>query len=370
MRAARKPTGGSVYHEMPADCGVRNYLMLIGPTLGGTDYPFDIAWSAIGDHTDFATGDSGIASVPGADPIVMTGLTNDLLIIIKENSLYRLWYTGGNDVFNMSLIAEGIGSLSPKSGVNLPDGRLAFLAADKRIRAVTGTPGDVAIVSDAVSDWLREIPDASRSKVCALRIVGQRLTCWSIPYGTGQTTNNRTIVVDDDGAWGRLDVSAAAMGAWDAEVQWTIDTMPFAAIDDITWNTIDNDPAPNGLLYPIYAGHDGKVYRMLAAAGAATATLIVSVDMGNGGDPDSFKRLQRIRGFLRGETSGSVAVSVRGDGESSWTSWGTMALTDTHEAILREVTGDKRARYFEIKLTGSAFRLIGMMLEYVDSGRR
>jgi hypothetical protein len=347
-----------------------NYLMLIGPTLGGTEYPFDIAWSAIGDHTNFSEGDSGIASVPGADPIVAGGLVNDFFIIIKEQSIYRWWATGGDGVFNLSLIQEGIGTLSPQSLINLPDGRLAFLGADKRIRAVTGTPGDVAIISDEVSDWLREIPDASRSKVAALRILGEKLTAWSIPYGAEQTTNNRTLILSDEGQWGRLDIGALAFSAWDAEEQWTIDTIPYSTIDTIAWTTLDNDKAPNGLLYPIYAGSDGKIYRLLATPGGQAATLILSVDMANGGDPDAYKRLQRIRGFFRGESAGSVTLSVRGDGQADWTSWGTMNLTSTAETTLQELTGDKRARYFEIKLEGSVFRLIGLMLEYVDSGRR
>jgi len=75
----------------------------------------DIDWCAQSDHTEWLGGDSGSATVEGDDFLTGGGIFGDYLILMKSETIHRLWLVASSLVFNASMMKRNMGCDAPGS---------------------------------------------------------------------------------------------------------------------------------------------------------------------------------------------------------------------------------------------------------------
>lgn len=116
----------------------KNFLVYGYPTKSGTAYPHTIGWSAAADpgtlpttydpaSTTTEAGDQPIGETPD---VIVDGLARgEVFLVYKEQSIYRMEYIGGQQVFavkrlpgNFGMLARGCAADTPKGHVVLANG--------------------------------------------------------------------------------------------------------------------------------------------------------------------------------------------------------------------------------------------------------
>ncbi len=94
-----------------------NCLFMMNCNEGGNTLPHRVRWTGIADANDLTSNLAGAFDLLDTpDHIVGAVIIGDRLFVVKERSIWEVYYTGTvGQIFNARLIHEGIGSLSPQS---------------------------------------------------------------------------------------------------------------------------------------------------------------------------------------------------------------------------------------------------------------
>jgi hypothetical protein len=361
-----------------------NYLILGYTVKDGTTDPSDITWCALGDHTNWLTGDSGSGSISGADAISGFGQLDNFLVIFKTRSIHRMWLTSSDLIFNIAAMNRTVGCEAPHSIVNGNRGELYFFASDFTFRAMGGAGGEMAVISENVADHVRDIPDNYVSAIAGAFYPKLRLVLWAIPAATAASAVNSILLTYREGVWTRHDTVVSAFGVYKRGTGYTIDTIPFASIDGITWPTIDSTEALSGYMPQICGNYSGNVYTLFsseteAGGGSYTGFAVLATDLAGGQGTSIYKRALRLKTYWRaGLVDGQMAtIYAQLDHEGTWRTIGTVQLYDAAVGdsndviIMRELPCDLRAKHFLFKIeAANPFMFVGLVTEFIVLGNR
>lgn len=240
----------------------KNYVVYLAPTKSGTASPHTVGWSAAADpgtlpttyDTTSTTTDAG--DVPlGETPDVLVDCLpfGEVNIIYKEQSMYRMEYIGGQQVFafkripgNFGMLARGCAAATPKGHVVLANGDVVL---------VDGVNEPQSLLDGRLKRWLFETQiDSTVYKRCfvvANPTKSEVLICYP---AYGQTSCTRALVWNwKDNTMGRRDlpnVTYAASGMLDYSQGNKWSDYGGVSWSDLTkaWNANDYTPADARLI--------------------------------------------------------------------------------------------------------------------------
>ena len=219
-----------------------NYVITGYVYSGGSALPQQYEWCAIGDATNWSTGDSGAATIPGSAFITgfASGELEGFKLLTTEEAIYRLNLVSGDQVFDRQVVTKDIGVISNDSMVN-KDRFVYAWTSDNKFRKISlsswqsvSEPIDI-ITTDVHPDYEKNIQGVYDEQF------GQIL--WLIPTSSSTGTLNQVLVYDIDNpspAWGTLDVEGACFGTLLRETAYTWDTLPYATWEVWTWDQWDS----------------------------------------------------------------------------------------------------------------------------------
>jgi hypothetical protein len=121
----------------------RNYLVYGYPTKSGAAYPHTVGWSAAADPGTLpttydpasTTTDAGDVPLGETPDVLVDGLPlGEIFVIYKEQSMYRMEYIGGQQIFsfkripgNYGMLARGCAAVTPKGHVVLANGDVVLV---------------------------------------------------------------------------------------------------------------------------------------------------------------------------------------------------------------------------------------------------
>jgi hypothetical protein len=120
----------------------------------------------------------------------------------------------------------------------------------------------------------------------------------------------------------------------------------------------------NGYTYDLHGGYtdNGSSYN---------SYFVLTTDLADKTALPYFKRILQIYCYVRPESSGTLALSVKKDNESSFNSLGSISLVGSEDILRVRLAVDIRARHFLIRVSETTnFRFVGMEFEYKYAGTR
>jgi hypothetical protein len=298
----------------------KNFLVALNVTKTTTNYPYLVKWShpadpgavpASWDHTD-ATKDAGEFDLADGYDQIIDGLAlRDSLMIYKENSVWRLDFTGGayvhraskvmgtSGAMNRNCIAEidGYHIVLTTNDIIMHDGIQANSILDKVTRRWLFKNIDV---DQAYQSFVFKNPFFNEVYICFCSI-GQTVPGTAIVYNyRDRTVSKRTLPSIHHANFGQVD--DALSGTWAA------DPDPWSS--DLTlWNGGDNVPNTSRVLM---AGHDTKLFLLDGSSsfdGAAPSAYLerrgLSFDA-----PEKIKLIKGVRPRIVGNTGDTVTVKI------------------------------------------------------------
>ena len=354
------------------------YLMAWNVTAGGSTYPLTGYWCDTQDADTWDSGNAGDLALPGPDPIVGAGQIAEFLLLFSGRSIDQIWATDSSLIFNARRLRNRMGSYSPDSIVNGPNGELFFMDNRKNLRVIRSVMSDMQIVSRPVDPTIRNITDSLVSDVRGWWVDTLEQIWWALPHGTDATANSKVLCLDVNGAWTKRDMAVSAFGEYIVGTTYTIDSIPFDSIDEIGWETIDSVEANADYRLDIcsdFSGYHFNSHNSDEDAGTAfTGYAVIGSDlMGSKGvGADLYKRLAFVSPIFRNEGAGTATIALKRDFESSWSTIGTVDLAGDTAIIWDKINASGyRARYFQVKISATnPFRFIGMIFYYTVEGLR
>lgn len=365
--------GGSYLTRAGFVAVFENYLCLFDVTIDGTAYPSTMQWSDYGEITFDLTGggDTGSMVIPGEGSLVGAGEYDNFLIVGKNTSTHRIWLVTGEDVFNRDKVND-IGWLGKDARVNDKEGRFYWLADDFTIREIN-TPYAVSAAKDKT---FRDINPQLAGNVKAAYIEEYGQIWWAVPYSAQSTGNNKIIWQDTiKGRWGEIDHEVAAFGRYSRQASYTIDTIPFATIEQIGWETIDSVENVAGFAIDIASDHAGGSYSLHAAVtddgNEFAGIFTIATDMTGKKSISQYKRIHYIQPIFAGIDSGDMDIYYRADNDKQWQGLATVSLISDKEYNIIDVPVDVRGRNFEFKFESSErFKFLGIIFYWIADGIR
>jgi len=357
--------------------------VLVGDTTETDPYYNRLRYCAIGEHEDWdeVGSTAGFINIGDTTPINGAAVWGDYLIVFKDTSIWKVWLTADADVvFESAQISDVYGCRAPQSAVLAADGTMVFLASDMRIRTVDGE--DISAQIDKV---LREITEDAVGAVRAFRVERNNELWFSVPYGSGETANNRILTVAPGGVWNILLFAIPAFGRYERQADVTIDGLDaeFASIEEwsAAWGSIDAAVGSGGFVYDISADAAGGTWQLNATTddkGAAfDAKFSLASDLTEGSDLITYKRLLRARLFVLRDCGTDIELYVRRDGANVPDYIGARTIPnatgeDSSEITVLDYPCRLRAKHFEflIEAGNGAMRFLGIELEYTRDGVR
>jgi hypothetical protein len=138
----------------------KNYLLFGNTVEGGTEYPTRFRYSNVGTINTWSDNDYLDIGALGGQEINCFAELYDTLIVGLTDSLYKVSFVGGADVFQISKITDDIGCIAKNSiqSITLTNAQsgLIFLDKDKRIYFYNGViaqdiSGLIAVTMDGLS---------------------------------------------------------------------------------------------------------------------------------------------------------------------------------------------------------------------------
>lgn len=299
---------------------VKNYLVALNVTKSGTSYPYMVKWSHPSDpgavpsswaQTD-ATKDAGEYDLSeGYDQIVDGLQLRSSLIIYKENSTWRMDYTGGTFVFSFQKILGNSGLMGRNCAVELDGMHFCLTKSDLIVHdGQTATP-----VLDKMSrrDLFTKIEQTATDKCFVFKnpFFNEIYVCFP---SLGNTVPNRAMVwnyVDKTVSYRDIpSLNHASTGNIDMTLleSWASDSE--AWVSDLTlWNSPALTPDSTRVLM---AGNGTKLY-MLDSQASFDGTQPVAYMERRGlsfTQPEAIKLIRSVRPRITGQTGGTVNVYV------------------------------------------------------------
>lgn len=202
----------------------RNYLVYGFPTKSGAAYPHTVGWSAPADPGTLPTTYDPAAAATGLDVgDVPLGETPDQLVdglplgevflIYKEQSIYRMEYTGGQQVFAFKRIPGNYGALARGCIASTPKGHVVLANGDVVLVDGFGEPKPLLV--GVLRDWFfqsqLDSENAKRSFVVANTAKSEVWVCYPT---IGSAVPDKALVWNwIDSTWGLRDLPNATYAA-------------------------------------------------------------------------------------------------------------------------------------------------------------
>ena len=328
-----------------------------------------IRWCDLGDASKWDSGDAGAADVGGEDGISGGfGRSGDTLIVLKERSVERVWAVTTEEVFNAATLPGSVGCAAPGSVVNDAEGRLYYFGTDSKIREISA--GEISGRVDAV---VRDVSPDALGEISAAFIPEYNEVWFALPVGS--TQNTRTLRYRG-GMWQVTEGAHARFGAYRRQESWTIDTLPYATIDEWDWPSINSPEGLAGSPVDLVADYNGYTYAAhncgTDAGSEMEPRFTLANDLAGGAAMRTYKRLHRIETYWRPtRTSYEVVVEARLDGEVNWRSVATLSVGGEGRWAAISTPVSLRAKFFEVRFRpNGAFEFLGAFFDFEYWGER
>jgi hypothetical protein len=173
----------------------KDFLIVGGPKLSGTDYPHNIMWSNSAEPgslptTFTAAADNDAGDTPQASETegeIVDGLAlDDVFVVYKEDARYGVQHIGGNDVFRVYRMDQGGDGLFAKGCVTkTPMGHVYMSPGDIRIHS--GGPSR-SIADGRIRAWIFDNIDSANAKRAFLVTNLELSEVWVCFPSSGHTT--------------------------------------------------------------------------------------------------------------------------------------------------------------------------------------
>lgn len=237
----------------------KSVLVGLGITKSGTAYQHMVKWSvpavpgavpASWDHTAPAllAGEIDLAEEPS---ILVDQMTlGDANILYKENSMYAMRATGGQDVFSFQRLPGSDGALARGCIANTPYGHVVLTHGDVIIHSGQGPK---SIANGSIRRWLFQTIDSTNRQRCFLTANPTAKEVWVCFPALGDAACTQAAVWNwEDKTWSRRTLDNATYGAtgqlaagvtsaWDAQ-SYAWQDVAFA------WDEDELSPAQERLL--------------------------------------------------------------------------------------------------------------------------
>lgn len=238
----------------------RNHLIFANTYEGTTEYPTRIRWSNIGKINTWTDDDYiDIASLSGEEINAMAELYGDVYIFL-DKSIWKISFVGGDEVYVLSKIANGIGCIAKNSiqTITLPNNRMAIIFLDKN-RKVYLFDGTAPVDISANIETLMSGVSDSRLKYAVSTQDGD--SYYLCITESGYTTNNRLLEFDYTlGEWTKHDninanymaqveestnIMKTYFGDYTSMIYWMDDTNLSSDVDGLigTISSVITDPS-------------------------------------------------------------------------------------------------------------------------------
>lgn len=359
-----------------------NYLLLLNITTGGNRFPWRVQWCDLGDPETWVGGDAGSADLlEDSAGITGGGLLGQFATIHKENAIYIGQLTNSSAVIRFERRETGAGAVAHRSILSLPSGEQVFLARDG-FRVFNGI--SAPLIESQVNDEIRDTLNPQYAYKAWAKLI-KELDEVHIGVPIGSSTEPDTVykfnyvtrqVFKDKRS------NLTALGEYrNTEGQTAWDDLPGTWDEWVgPWDSIalaDLNP-----VY-VYGFNDGSVTQENTGStdnGTAIESTWDSKDftaLDYGLPADTLMRWQGAQFWVKG--SGSPEIFYSTDGGNTWTSAGTITLTDEYPADVSTQIAyfDKVAIRCRIRLshksnnqtfTMKQFTLVGVPREAVYVG--
>lgn len=362
--------------------GFGPYLVAVGITESGTEYPHRVMWShpadpgslpASWDYTD-PTKDAGVTELSDEEngSIVCAKVLGDALYIYKERSVWRARIIGYPYILKFEKMHDGSGALGINAVATVPGLNAHVILSSSGLWLNDGNQIRRIGEGTVTDEYLDRMNVANKNHAFIVKARGGREVWLSFPTSSSD---------DDVFIWDwRLDaftemVSSGVTYAFES----VIDASTGAGDWDSDTDTWDSDTSIWGPLYVAgtYVVTSSGVHRLGYGQQQKTTTIRrefypMFTESGNGAivSISSRKFLRRI--WLRGTGSADARVRLgvsekRGD-SISWGSWKDFTFGDDHYV---DMTGSGRYMHFEVEVPPSAnsWHLEGLRIEVSERSR-
>jgi len=343
------------------------------PMSSPTDYYYRLRWSVAGNYADFAGTGSGYQDC-SEDPydITVLAVISDTLLIYKTYSIIHCTRTGNaSSPFDFKVRVDSIGCYFSRSLVSLGDSHF-FTGSDNFYTYDLRSP---KAVGDKIKDeFFDELNPTYGSRTHSL--VAEEFNEIQIYYpDTSSTTPNRCLVYNYDllaftSKW-RISAEASGYGKQYASDTW--DSSPGV----YTWDTWTGSWDSSELLAnkPLnLIANSNNLYKQSSTLTDAGTDFTLEWRTKEVALMESQKRvfLCRVRIGYYTQTSGSVLVSISGDGGSSWETDRTLSLSISSTSQLKYAVADFLGSYnsviVRVRSTGVRYKIVRIVLELTIQG--
>lgn len=300
---------------------VRNHLVALGVTKGGTLYPHMVKWShpadpgalpVSWDQTD-ATKDAGeqdLADDP--TPVVDLLKLGDDAIVYKEGAYYSMQYIGAPYIWRFQKLSGAAGMLANNCAVSMPAGHIVLTGSDLIVHN-GGEPQ--SILTGVMRRWLFSRFDSTNYRRSVLVHNRRQSEVWVCYPTVGNTTCTEALVWNYKyqsfgvrdlnavtfGAAGYLDDSGG--GAWDSDADlWDSDTT--------LWDQSDIPANEEWVVLGSTAPALVVADQGLSMNGAPYTSFVERLDMSLG-MPERMKYVKGVMPRIDGNGSVSVTLGAR-----------------------------------------------------------
>ena len=336
----------------------------------GNVYPQRIDWCSLGDSQDWdeaGSGDAGYREFTDT-PDYLAGFASygNELIVAKAEHMWRGWSVEADIVFEWAEEMLKVGCASADTLVNDKAGRLYWLANDLTIRELT-TPFPL---SGPVDKTMKQLNTGQLEYAQAAYIDEIDMIAFAVPVGSSETNNKLLVFNPDKATWQPpWNFPVRSFGKYTQQTVYTYDTLPYDTYVawGLDWIIYDTSVNVAGFPLVLVSDYEGATFTLLRGelddGQAYDGTLVMATDLSEENSLGFFKRVNNgIDLTFNRQSSGTVGVYVKRDGEKSWLSIGSVDVTDSAEPewVTPHLPCDIRAKHFKFELVGAQpFEFIG-----------
>lgn len=363
----------------------KNFLVALNVTEGGVNRPFLVMWSSAADpgavpatwNKDDPTQEAGRTDLAESNGAIIDGLPlRDFFMIYKEDSVYRMTYTGGAYVFAFQKVLGTSGALNRNCIVEFDGYHFVLTGSDV---IVHDGQQATSVLDDVARQALFQDFDASATNRCFVfknPFLNEIFVCYP---QAGYTVPNRALVYNyRDKTVAYRDVPAlhhAASGTMGEEFgdTWESDGDPWES-DRTKWNGPGFTPNTARVLL---ASDEQQLYLLDSSAtydGVKPTSYLERAGLPLDA-PERMKTITGIRPRITGTEGGTVRIRIAGMKDPYEAPDWSRAKTMTHvigKTVRNNciVTGRYFALRFEMDVGTTAYfwRLESYDLEFEDAG--
>ena len=307
-------------HRCESIRAYKNYLVALNITKGANNYPFMVKWShpadpgslpSSWDETDPLKDAGQVDLAEGHDQIIDGLQLRDSFMIYKENSIWRMDYTGGQSVFRFSKVLGTSGALNKNCIVEADGFHVVLTGSD--VIAHDGQSA-TSVMDKQTRRYLFQNIDVDNSNKCFVfknPFFNEIFVCYP---EVGMSSCNKAMVWNfKDKTVSFRDIpnlNHANMGTVDNTLNSTFDSDSAPFDSDLT--LFDGGDFTPSTVRVLMASNDNKLF-MLDASSSFDGAMPVSKLERKGlsfGAADKIKLVSSIRPRIVGSTSYTVLIQV------------------------------------------------------------